>query len=244
MKNFLINLDRSPERLAQFQDANGFKRDIDRLCAVDGRALNRQALIAQGVLDAALPYSDGALGCALSHMSLWEQALETNTDTTIFEDDAVLNRHFDARSAAILEGLRGDWDCILWGWNFDTLVALDFLPGISPAVMKFDQESLRGRLDQYQSLDFDSRALPLRCAFGIMAYSVSPGGARKLLSACRPLRPFSMPLPGVARSVANHNLDVVMSAVFPQIRAFAAFPPLAVSPNVQETSLVQRKTLR
>jgi hypothetical protein len=39
--------------------------------------------------------------------------------------------------------------------------------------------------------------------------------------------------------VDNFGIDTVMSALYPQLRAFAVFPPLAVSPNRHETSLVQ-----
>jgi GR25 family glycosyltransferase involved in LPS biosynthesis len=239
VKSYVINLERSPDRLARFRADNDFLGPVERFPAIDGRALNHAGLVAAGVIDARLAYSAGALGCALSHISLWETSLRTRDALTIFEDDAVVNRHFPRRSAAIIGGLPADWDCVLWGWNFDTVLALEFLPGVSPAVMKFDQVSLRDRLEDYPLLNFDVAVHRLACAFGIMAYSISPGGARKLLGASRPLRPFSLPLPGENRSVDNFGIDTVMSALYPQLRAFAVFPPLAVSPNRHETSLVQ-----
>jgi len=234
MESFLINLDRSAERLARFHAANGFLSNVQRFAAIDGGALDRRDLVSRGVIDAQLSYSDHDLGCALSHMRLWETALKKDAALTVFEDDAVVNRRFAQRSAALLNGLPGDWDYVLWGWNFDTVLAVDLLPGISQTVMMCDQESLRGRLHMFQDLNFDVAALPLLCAFGLMAYSISPGGARKLLGSCRPLRPFKLIIGNPDFSVDNTSIDVMMSALYPQLRAFVCVPPLVVSPNVRE----------
>ncbi len=134
----------------------------------------------------------------------------------------------------MLNGLPGDWDYVLWGWNFDTVLAVDLLPGISQTVMICDQESLRGRLHIFQDLNCDVAAYPLLCAFGTMAYSISPGGARKLLGSCRPLRPFKMAIGSANFTVDNTSIDVMMSALYPQLRAFVCVPPLVVSPNVRD----------
>jgi GR25 family glycosyltransferase involved in LPS biosynthesis len=34
-------------------------------------------------------YTRGALGCALSHFALWDQAVATNQITTVCEDDVI-----------------------------------------------------------------------------------------------------------------------------------------------------------
>lgn len=239
MKQVLINLDRSLDRLQQFRAANGFVPDIERLSAVDGRLVDRQRLIAEGVVDPRLNYSDGALGCALSHFQAWDAARTRGEAMTIIEDDAVLNRHFMARSTAILRDLPADWDCILWGWNFDSPFAVDLLPGVSFSLMKFNQDSLRGNLARYQALDFPSNAFPLLRAFGTLCYSVSPLGAARLIQACRPMRMLSIAVPGLEPLLPNYGVDVMMNAVYPDMKAFAAFPPLAVSPNDVTSSLVQ-----
>jgi len=238
MQYYLINLDRGAERLARFQADNAFLPDVQRFAAVDGGALNREKLVSQGLIDAQLAYTDGNLGCALSHLSLWETALRNDAPLTVFEDDAVLNRHFARRSAALLSGLPSDWDFVLWGWNFDTILLVDVLPGVSEASMTFDQQSLRGRLSDYQQLDFDVAAHALVCAFGTMAYSVSPRGARKMLGTCLPLRPFKLVIGGPSFTVDNRSIDVVTNALYSKMRAFACFPPLAVTPNVRGSSSI------
>jgi glycosyl transferase family 25 len=239
MDSYLINLDRSTDRLARFRADNAFLPNVQRFPAVNGDALNRDTLVSQRVIDPQLAYSDGDLGCALSHLHLWETALRSDAPLTVFEDDTVLNQHFARRSAAVLDGLPEDWDIVLWGWNFDTVMVVDFLPGVSQAIVACDQEALRGRLSHFQQLDFDVAAQPLVCAFGLMAYSVSPRGARKLLGNCLPLRPFKLLIGGPSFTVENRSIDVVTNAYYPKLRAFVCFPPLVVSPNFRKSSLVQ-----
>jgi len=234
MESYVINLDRSADRLAQFRANNGFLANLQRFAAVDGGALDRAQLVSQGLIDAQLRYSDGNLGCALSHRRLWEYALRNDTALTVFEDDAILNRHFARRSAALLDGLPGDWDFVLWGWNFDTVLVVDFLPGISHAIVNCNQDSLRGQLNAYRERDFEVVAHPLVCAFGTLAYSLSPLGARKLLEASRPLRPFNLLFGGPSCTVAHTSIDIMLIAQYPKMRSFACFPPLAVTPNVRD----------
>jgi len=239
MDSYLINLDRSTDRLARFRADNAFLPNVQRFPAVNGDALNRDKLVSRRLIDPQLAYSDGDLGCALSHLHLWETALRNDAPLTVFEDDTVLNQHFARRSAALLNGLPSDWDIVLWGWNFDTVLLVDFLPGVSRAIVACDQQSLRGRLSHFQQLDFDVAAQPLVCAFGLMAYSVSPGGARKLLGNSLPLRPFKLSIGGPSFTVDNSSIDVVTNALYSKLRAFVCFPPLVVSPNFNKGSLVQ-----
>ena len=151
MKCFLINIERSSERLRAFRAWNSFLPDIERFSAIDGRTLDRQALISQGVLDPRVTYTDGALGCALSHIALWERVVSEGVVATIVEDDAVFNRHFAVRSAVVLDSLPAEWDCVLWGWNFDSVLVSACLPGVTAALMHFDQAALRGHLDRFQN---------------------------------------------------------------------------------------------
>jgi GR25 family glycosyltransferase involved in LPS biosynthesis len=239
VKTHLINLDRSSERLRAFRSWNSFLPDVERFSAIDGRALDRQALISQGVLDPRVTYTDGAIGCALSHIALWQRVVSEGVVTTIVEDDAVFNRHFAMRSAAVLGSLPAEWDCVLWGWNFDSVLVSECLPGVTAALMHFDQAALRSHLDRFQSLQIEARPIGLYRAFGTVCYTVTPQGAGKLLAACRPLRPLSVNVPGLPAPVPNNGIDVMMNAAYPQMKSFAAFPPLVVTPNERASSLVQ-----
>jgi glycosyl transferase, family 25 len=239
LKINLLNLDRSGGRLQAFRSKNSFLSDVERVCAIDGRTLDRRALIRDGILDPRLTYTDGALGCALSHMAIWDRVANAGSAQTIAEDDALFNKQFASRSTALIHSLADSWDCVLWGWNFDSVLVADILPGVAPALMHFDQAALRSQLDRFQSLEIEPRPLGLYRAFGTVCYSLTPQGARKLLAACRPMRPLSLSVPGLPAPLANYGLDVMMNAVYPQLKAFVAFPPLVVTPNDPATSLVR-----
>jgi len=241
MKTLVINLDRSPERLAAFRANNGFLSGLERFAAIDGKRIDRARLIADGLLDRTVAYTDGAIGVALSHLALWEGAARDGQALTVCEDDAVLNQHFERERDAIIAALAPTWDVILWGWNFDSTLMIEPLPGVAPCLVHFDQECLRRALRPFQALALSPRPFRLFRAFGLLCYSISPAGARKLRDACLPIRPLDVPVPGIERPVPNVGLDVMTNAAYPSVGAFACFPPLAVSPNEHATSLVQRR---
>lgn len=235
----LINLDRSADRLSRFKAVNAFLPDVERFSAVDGRTLNRNALQSTGLLDPQVSYTDGALGCALSHFTLWERAVDARKAVTVCEDDAIFNRGFVDKATKVLGAMGAGWDIVLWGWNFDSLLMVDALPGVSPSLIYLDQNAMLRQLDHYQTLILEPRPLRLLYSFGIMCYSVSPDGAKRLLDACRPIRVMNVVVPGLPQPVRNFGIDVMMNAVYRRIGAFVAFPPLVVSPNERSRSLIQ-----
>ena len=60
----LINLDRSPDRLAEFTRVNAHLGDVSRFAAVDGKTLDIDALARIRLLDPRIipPYTMGAVG--------------------------------------------------------------------------------------------------------------------------------------------------------------------------------------
>jgi Glycosyltransferase family 25 (LPS biosynthesis protein) len=117
----LINLDRSNERLRRFNERNGHLDNIVRVSATDGSTLDRETLISSGYISGDLEYGPGALGCALSHVKLWETAVAENRSITIFEDDIIVSQQFTKRAREVLSVLPTDWDIILWGYIFNPL---------------------------------------------------------------------------------------------------------------------------
>jgi glycosyl transferase family 25 len=234
----LINLDRSPDRLAAFHARNPHLGDVTRFRAVDGRELVRPRLVEQGLLRGEPNYTPGALGVFLSHVELWRTATKTKQAVTIAEDDAIFSRHFDRSSRALTEAAGPDWDLILWGWNFDVFLWIDLIPGVSPAVIRTFQERLREGVDAFQSQDLSPRLFRLLHFFGMVCYSVSPKGAGSLLDFCLPLRPMLIPFRGFDVTVENRGVDHLLNAVVPDLKAFVSIPPLVVTENRHETSTV------
>src|SRR5271165_4148047 len=156
MQVFYINLARRPDRNEEFLRRNAAIADCRRVDAIDGGSLKIDTLATSGIIAERLEaYSPGALACALSHKQLWERAVSTAAPITIAEDDAVLNRCFSARAASVIARLPDDWDIVFWGWNFDSILDCQVIPGLKQCVMHFDPRPLREKQDCFQEIDVD-----------------------------------------------------------------------------------------
>ncbi len=242
MKIHVVNLDRSTDRLATFQAVNSHVMPhVTRFSAIDGKNVDRAALVERGIIAADLGYTDGALGNALSHFALWDLAIREDRPTTICEDDAVFNHSFCIASEVVLRKLPLDWHLILWGWNFDSILWFDMIPGVSGCVSSFDQASLRKAIDTYHSAKLSPHAYRLFQSFGSVCYSISPVGARLLKQNCIPLRNTTVYIRGLRASIVNDGLDTALNGVYADMNSFVSVPPLAVTPNDHSISTVHRK---
>lgn len=234
----LINLDRSPDRLAAFTAANAFLPQIRRRPGVDGKTLDRLQLTRSGLLAPGLGWTDGAVGNGLSHLRLWQEAVQINQPVTVAEDDVIFNRHFQEKAPALLAALPAGWEFVLWGWNFDVYVAFELVKGAGLCVSHLDQASLAQGLAEFQSQRFTPQPFRLIRAFGQPCYTVAPQGAAKLLAHCRPFRAETVALPEVRGSVAAQDVGVLAPGAYPSLQAYLSFPPLAASPNDPALSTV------
>ena len=230
----LINLDRSTDRLAEFNRLNPHVA-VERFPAVEGASLDLDALVHAGRITADLGYTRGAIGSAFSHRALWELARATGAPVTVLEDDATLCANFADEAARVIDRLGPDWDYVQWGWNFDTMMFFEMMPGISRSMAVFEQDRMRLALPGFHRVEVETRLFRLTRSLGIPAYTISPGGAAKLLSVTEPLRPMSVWFPMLGQR-ANTSVDYVMSGVYEQLQAFVAFPPLVLTANDHATS--------
>lgn len=118
-KVFVINLARSPERLAKIAlqlDAIGIP--FDRIDALDGKELS------DDFIDSVSPahivskryyraLSRAEVACSLSHKRAWQQIIDQNLDFAIvLEDDVELLENFSAVLTLLSELPHGNWDFI------------------------------------------------------------------------------------------------------------------------------------
>lgn len=246
----LINLDRCRDRLVEFASVNRHLTAISRVPAVDGETLDVAALVKQGLIGEGLVardyYTVGAVGAALSHISLWQTAAETGNFLTIAEDDAIFHSQFETLAPAVMAKLPANWDVISWGWNFDLFMCFEMLPGISHCLGQFEQERFRANAEKFQHQAIDPQIFRLVWQFGTSCYSVSPAGARALQDKCLPLRPTMAAFPPAARAqphaqhFRNVGIDSAMNNVWAELSAYICFPPLVVSRNEAAKSTIQQ----
>ena len=237
----LINLDRSTERLAEFKAANPQLDYLRRFSAIDGYQQEIPALLAKGIFETGVAegYTPGALGAALSHLALWDEAIATGQTLTICEDDAVFNRRFTTIAKRVIDDLPPDWDFILWGWNFDSYLLFELMPGVSPCLACFDEAQMCAGQRTFQGQTIVPQTFRLQRALGIPCYSISPKGARALRAACLPLAKIRVYFPGLDRHVPNFGIDVAMNHRFPDLKAYVSFPPLVITRNEMKKSTIQ-----
>jgi len=229
MDIIVINLDRSPRKLEEFERANRGVIAFQRFAAVDGLALSSQdKLGADAILHPDLRYAPGAVGCALSHISLWKRAAQANEPLTICEDDAHFNKDFMRFAGEAVAKLARRFDLILWGWNFDSVLVFD-LWGISSCAAIFNPGQMLDALEQFKTVNYIPTLYGLQRAYGLVCYTISPRGAATLLQQALPLRPMDVFFPGLNKTMPNTGLDVVLCSLYPAITALVSFPPLVLT---------------
>jgi GR25 family glycosyltransferase involved in LPS biosynthesis len=154
----VINLKRRPDRLEKISKLITFPFEVVE--AVDGRKLSLNFYIEQLFKHNNFNYRSGIVGCALSHMLVWETI--TNP-TLILEDDVILSDGFTNALSKL--NLAFDWDVIFLGYSQKLGLTLDD-KGFQ--LLKVDVQG--------------ARRISLGGTFG---YLVSPKGAKRLLDYMR-----------------------------------------------------------
>lgn len=146
---FCITLERRQDRWRRFQDQSGIDGlNVKRFLGVDGKTIDirkddRVALCTKRNILANIRRSHeeldsvGGVGCALSHIAVWQWMVDNNQEVCIvFEDDAVIPPNFIEtankciQDSVILKDPK-KWDMWLLGGKWD---ALTKIPGEPKAV--------------------------------------------------------------------------------------------------------------
>ena len=229
----VINLNRNIERFRDFILHNGHLGDIERVAAMEGASLDRQALIRSGHIAEELAYLPDALGVAMSHIRLWETAVAENRSLTILEDDILVSHHFCRRASEILASVPDDWAIIQWGHLLNPLFTWVDL-GISKAkLVGYGDRRYEDETGQAQFQQDDHPAAPIRLlhAFGLQGYSISAEGARAALAYCLPLRDRFISFPDAGVVTPDSGIDVALCGLYPAVKAYVCLPPLVIHAN-------------
>lgn len=120
---------RSPENWDKFLERNSASGlAFQAFEAIDGREVSEaDAIDAKVLLPGAQHYTPGALGCAMSHLSLWRRCLAGEQPIMVFEDDAYIRRDF----SSAIPGFPDDWDFVMFGCNTDSVLETAPMCGVS-----------------------------------------------------------------------------------------------------------------
>jgi len=113
---FVINLDKDKDRWDYYQNLNISAIKINRFNGIYGKDLDRNELIESGVLAEKNVLKDGQLGCALSHMNLWNYSLKyPGKYLLVLEDDAIIDKDIYKKINDLEDYLPEVWDVIFLG---------------------------------------------------------------------------------------------------------------------------------
>ncbi len=236
----VISLQRSAARRSAFSEINQHLK-FEFVDAVDGSTLPSATLNDRNLFMPDLGYTQGAYGNALSHLKLWDESISSDRALTICEDDAIFRLDFERRQQELVERAPAGWDLVFWGWNFDSLLSLNVLPGISPAVVLFNQDDLRNSIGAFRASNVRPKLLLLDRCLGTICYTISSQGAKKFRSLCFPLENYTIPFFGLQKDMPNVALDVAMNKFYSGTNSYACLPPLAVTRNEHGHSTVQKR---
>jgi len=234
-----INLAERADRDAAFLKLNSHLTGLRKIAAVNGRLLQVDELIRDGTTTGPLPsFSAASLANAISHKRIWEHYSQKASGVTVAEDDAIFNLRFEDTASSVLAKLDPDWDLMFWGWNFDSHVDVEIIPGLKRCIFVFDPAMLGTKIEEFRKIDCETVALRLFGAHGTVAYSASPKGLKLLLQHCFPLRHELILMSSInkPKAIWNCSLDVTMSKYFPILKAYVCVPPLVWTENDKSVS--------
>jgi glycosyl transferase, family 25 len=233
----VISLEREPERLANFRARNDQTNvAIEHFKAIDGAKLTTvdATILAKGAFN-----TPGAIGNAMSHLTLWKECVSSDTNLVILEDDAYLRHDLSYQLHNICE--RCDSNLIMLGCNMDTTIELNISPGIDLGARFSVRYPSAKHLDAFAKMTEPVALCRLGIALGLGGYAVTPKGAALLTEKCFPLDNRLVYMTPENRSFPAYGLDCMMIAAYPAMRAYLCLPPLVMTPNDHATSQVQRR---
>lgn len=139
---FCITLERRSDRWKRFQDQSGIEQlNVKRFMGVDGKkidinkddrisTLTKRNIITKSRRSHEELDSVGGVGCALSHIALWQWMVDQNQEIClVFEDDAIVPPDFVKRTNEIIQKSliikdQKKWDLWLLGGKWDDLSSI------------------------------------------------------------------------------------------------------------------------
>lgn len=234
---FVISLERTPQRLANFLKWNAAADvEIEVFGAVDGRTLDIAAVDPAILKPGTTSYRPGSVGSALSHRALWERCAAGDRPFLIFEDDAAIRSDIRDVLPTLVDGLDGAWELFVLGYNTDTVVDIAIAPDLNIYCAFSNLYPEPVHLAQFMASRGPVGVGRLNNFFGLCGYLLSPRGARLLLEKCFPLDGRTLHVAASKLKMSTYTLDTRIDTHLPFVHAYACMPPLVMPDNRQAVS--------
>jgi GR25 family glycosyltransferase involved in LPS biosynthesis len=237
---YVISLDPQSSRFKAFANANKHL-NYSIFVGIRGASVPPQERVSKGLLTRDCARSglvtDGRLGAALSHWSLWQEAIKINSGILILEDDVITHPQLSDHVATRVPQLPNP-DIVLFGLNTDSVVDARSPQGLRQARLFYEQylscQQIQYALDRTTSESVSY--WKLFRGFGLYCYFITPDGAKRLSSSLFPLRLDAISVPFVPRKIAQVGADRRLNALYETINAYVSIPFLAYTPNTDSST--------
>jgi glycosyl transferase family 25 len=229
MDIYVISLERSADRKIVFDNYNSKYIKYTYFNAIDGNNININKLDKRIFKSGSKNYSNGAIGCAQSHLQLWEKCIELDKPIIILEDDAIVSRDFNKHVNNLMNSLvPKKWDIIQLNYNFDSILSYK-----NTNCMFNKTPVTKEHISTFVNSKINTTIAKLNHCFGTSAYIINPIGAKILKERCFPLdnRIINMPF---LNNISCFTIDCMMNSIYKDISAYVCIFPFVITPHISD----------
>lgn len=242
VKIFIINLNKSTDRRENFIKNNSkylslsknMNDDYTFFEAIDGNSININLLPDSILQKKSVNYTKGSIGCALSHLALWEKCIELNEPILIMEDDVILHSKFMSHLNNVYNNMLPiGWDIVQLSYNCDSIISYHNTV-YEKCVCSFSQKKTTQQdIDLFILSKINPTVRKLIHSFGTSSYLLSPSGAKKFKEKCFPLnnQKINIPLLG---NISCFTIDCMMNAIYKDTNSYICIIPFVMSMHLHE----------
>ncbi len=228
MDIIVISLKTSVKRRTDFDKLNKIYINYEYFDAIDGNVLPHHNDIVKKNVSR---YSSGAIGCAMSHLHLWNLCIEQNKPIIIMEDDAFVSWNFNKHLESVMTMLPKDWHILQLCYNCDSILGYSNT-NFEDAYSSFTQTKFNDEdIPNFQKSEIHPTIAKLKMSFGLGCYALTPAGARILKNRCFPMDNRIINIPLVGR-IKAYTIDCMMNDVYPHINAYVCPIPFVMTKHL------------
>lgn len=230
MKIFVISLKTSLNRRNDFDKLNNNIINYEYFDAIDGETYipGKETKI---INYNSLGYSKAAIGCAMSHLSLWNKCIELNEPIIIMEDDAFVSYDFEKHINSVFKMLPQNWDILQLCYNCDSILGFANT-NFENAYTFFSKKNFNDKdIHEFQHSNINPTIAKLNMSFGTGCYAITPSGAKNLKQQCFPMdnRIINVPLIG---QIKAYTIDCMMNDCYRNINAYVCPIPFVMTKHL------------
>jgi GR25 family glycosyltransferase involved in LPS biosynthesis len=235
MDIFVISLKISADRRVEFDKNNSkYINKYTYFDAIDGKTININQLDDKIFTRGSKNYTNGAIGCALSHLNLWEKCIELNKPIIIMEDDAIVSKNFNKHMNNLVNNmLPKDWDIVLLSYNFDSVLSYQNTVYETANCVFGKTKMTKTDIDNFVNSKINATIAKLYFSFGTASYMISPNGAKILKEKCFPLNNRIVNIPFL-NNIMCYTIDCMMNTVYKDISAYVCVIPFVITPHISD----------